>query len=114
MRWSICWLMVRSAAELRWGLGLAGGEQRDKDAVVDLGVENGERQAVGGQVVGLSSHRGDGSRPGTRWNGARRQGKCMGQTARFQETLRRLAMIDEGFVEDEAGLGLGHIGDRRG
>ena len=27
--------------------------------------------------------------------------------ARFQETLRRLAMIDEGFVEDEAGLGLG-------
>jgi 4-carboxymuconolactone decarboxylase len=31
----------------------------------------------------------------------------MGQTARFQETLRRLAMIDEGFVEDEARLGLG-------
>ena len=34
----------------------------------------------------------------------------MGQTARFQETLRRLAMIDEGFVEDEAGLGLGLAG----
>lgn len=33
--------------------------------------------------------------------------RYMGQTARFQETLRRLAMIDEGFVEDEAGLGLG-------
>ena len=30
----------------------------------------------------------------------------MRQTVRFQETLRRLAMIDEGFVEDEAGLGL--------
>ena len=30
----------------------------------------------------------------------------MGQTARFQETLRRLAMIDEGFVEDQARLGL--------
>jgi alkylhydroperoxidase/carboxymuconolactone decarboxylase family protein YurZ len=30
----------------------------------------------------------------------------MGQTVRFQEILRRLAMIDEGFVEDEAGLGL--------
>jgi len=30
----------------------------------------------------------------------------MGQTARFQETLRRLAMIDEGFVQDQAGLGL--------
>jgi len=26
--------------------------------------------------------------------------------ARFQDTLRRLAMIDEGFVEDQAGLGL--------
>ena len=33
----------------------------------------------------------------------------MSQTARFQETLRRLAMIDEGFVEDEAGLGLGPV-----
>jgi alkylhydroperoxidase/carboxymuconolactone decarboxylase family protein YurZ len=31
----------------------------------------------------------------------------MGQTVRFQETLRRLAMIDEGFVEDQAGLRLG-------
>jgi alkylhydroperoxidase/carboxymuconolactone decarboxylase family protein YurZ len=30
----------------------------------------------------------------------------MGQTVRFQETLRRLAMIDEGFVEDQAGLKL--------
>ena len=30
----------------------------------------------------------------------------MGQTVRYQETLRRLAMIDEGFVEDQAGLGL--------
>jgi 4-carboxymuconolactone decarboxylase len=28
------------------------------------------------------------------------------QAARYQETLRRLAMIDEGFVGDEAGLGL--------
>ena len=36
-------------------------------------------------------------------------GRCMGQTARFQETLRKLAMIDEGFVEDEAGLGLGQV-----
>jgi alkylhydroperoxidase/carboxymuconolactone decarboxylase family protein YurZ len=30
----------------------------------------------------------------------------LGQTAKFQETLRRLAMIDEGFVEDQAGLAL--------
>jgi 4-carboxymuconolactone decarboxylase len=30
--------------------------------------------------------------------------------ARFQEMLRRLAMIDEGFVEDQAGLGLGLAG----
>jgi len=28
----------------------------------------------------------------------------MGETARFQETLRRLAMIDEGFIENQAGL----------
>ena len=34
----------------------------------------------------------------------------MGQTERFQETLRRLAMIDEGFVEDQAGLGFGLSG----
>jgi len=32
--------------------------------------------------------------------------RCMGQTARFREILRRLAMIDEGFVQDEARLGL--------
>ena len=32
-------------------------------------------------------------------------GRVRGQTVRFQETLRRLAMIDEGFVEDQAGLG---------
>ena len=30
----------------------------------------------------------------------------MSQTAKFEETLRRLAMIDEGFVEDEVGLGI--------
>jgi alkylhydroperoxidase/carboxymuconolactone decarboxylase family protein YurZ len=30
----------------------------------------------------------------------------MGQTAIFRETLRRLAMFDEGFVEDLARLGL--------
>jgi 4-carboxymuconolactone decarboxylase len=30
----------------------------------------------------------------------------MGQMVRFHETLRRLAMIDESFVEDEAGLKL--------
>ena len=34
----------------------------------------------------------------------------MGQTVRFQETLRRLAMIDEGFAEDQAGLRLGLAG----
>ena len=31
----------------------------------------------------------------------------MSQIVRFQEILRRLAIIDEGFVEDHAGLGLG-------
>ena len=34
----------------------------------------------------------------------------MGQTVRFQEILRRLTMIDEGFVEDQAVLGLGLSG----
>jgi 4-carboxymuconolactone decarboxylase len=33
--------------------------------------------------------------------------RSMYRTARFQETLRKLAMIDEGFVKDEAGLALG-------
>ena len=31
----------------------------------------------------------------------------MGRTARFQEVLRRLAIVDEGFAGDQAGLGLG-------
>jgi alkylhydroperoxidase/carboxymuconolactone decarboxylase family protein YurZ len=31
----------------------------------------------------------------------------MSQTARFHETLRKLAIIHEGFVQNEAGLGLG-------
>lgn len=30
----------------------------------------------------------------------------MAQTVRFQETLRKLAMIEERFIEGEAGLGL--------
>jgi AhpD family alkylhydroperoxidase len=34
----------------------------------------------------------------------------MGQMVRFQETLRKLAMIDEAFVEGQAGLGLGLTG----
>src|SRR6201995_1007854 len=54
------------------------------------------------------SYSGRGMRPapGPRWDGARQRGRPMSQTARYQETLRRLAMIDEGFVGDEAGLGL--------
>ena len=34
----------------------------------------------------------------------------MGQTVRFQEILRRLAVMDEGVVQDQAGLGLGQAG----
>jgi len=34
----------------------------------------------------------------------------MSEAASFQETLRRLAMIDTRFVEDEDGLGLGLAG----
>ena len=33
-------------------------------------------------------------------------GDALSQIIRFQETLRRLAMIDEGFVQDKAGLGI--------
>jgi hypothetical protein len=33
----------------------------------------------------------------------------MGETVRFHETLRRLAMIDEAFAEDAAGTGLGPV-----
>jgi 4-carboxymuconolactone decarboxylase len=33
-----------------------------------------------------------------------------GETVRFRETLRKLAMIDEDFVVDQAGLGLGPAG----
>ena len=36
----------------------------------------------------------------------------MGQTVRFQEILRRLAIIDESAVQDQAGLGIG-LGDAR-
>ena len=36
----------------------------------------------------------------------------MNQTVRFQEIMRRLAIIDEGFVEDQAGLRLGLPGFR--
>jgi alkylhydroperoxidase/carboxymuconolactone decarboxylase family protein YurZ len=33
-------------------------------------------------------------------------GEHMGQAMRYQETLRRLAIVDEGFLGDLAGLGL--------
>ena len=36
----------------------------------------------------------------------------MGQLVRYQEILRRLAIIDDGFVEDPAGLGLALTGAR--
>jgi 4-carboxymuconolactone decarboxylase len=36
----------------------------------------------------------------------------MDKTATFQEILRRLAIIDERFVEDQAGLGLGVAASR--
>ena len=39
-------------------------------------------------------------------------GDGMGHVVRYQEILRRLAIIDDGFVEDPAGLGLGLAGPR--
>jgi 4-carboxymuconolactone decarboxylase len=47
-------------------------------------------------------------RPGARCNGVLDdERKCGGQTVRYEETLHRLAVIDEGFVVDQAGLELG-------
>ena len=43
---------------------------------------------------------------------SRREVRGMDQTVRFQEILRRLAIIDEGFVEDQTGLRLGLPGFR--
>ena len=45
-----------------------------------------------------SPHQGVGTGSAGRWNGTSGGRRDMGQTARFQETLRRLAMIDEGFA----------------
>jgi hypothetical protein len=45
---------TQSTAELGRGLGLSGSEERGEDAVVDLGVEDGEGRAVGSQVASTS------------------------------------------------------------
>jgi len=50
---------------------------------------------------GLAFHQGDDTRLRTLVE-CELEAKCMGQTARFQETLRKLAMIEEGFAEGEA------------
>jgi len=47
--------------------------------------------------------------PGMRCNGGPAGGGVW-VMVKFQETLRRLAMIDESFVEGQAGLGLGLAG----
>src|SRR5690349_5901850 len=61
-----------------------------------------------GFLVGRTSsrHQGDVSRPAARWNGAMPLAEVDSQMERFQETLRRLAMIDETFIQDQAGLRL--------
>ena len=48
--------------------------------------------------------------PGTRWNDAGRHRRRVSRMARFQQTLRRLAMGDEAFVQDEAEPGLDRAG----
>ena len=59
---------------------------------VDLSLEALEELLTGGT--------------GARW----RAETVAGQMVRFQEILRKLAIIDEGLVEDQAGLGLGLAG----
>ena len=39
---------VQRGAEFGWCLGLVGGEERAQHALVDLGVETGETEPVGG------------------------------------------------------------------
>lgn len=56
----------------------------------------------------LSPNRGDGTHPRPEAMAVDGERDVhMRQTAGFQETLRRLAMIDEALVEDQAGLALG-------
>ena len=43
----MCCSIARRGAEAGRGLGLSGGEQRGKDAVVDLGIEDRELEPVG-------------------------------------------------------------------
>jgi alkylhydroperoxidase/carboxymuconolactone decarboxylase family protein YurZ len=45
-------------------------------------------------------------------SGRRRKARTDGQAVRYQEILRRLAIVDEGFVGDQAGLVLGSPGGR--
>jgi len=40
-------------AEFWWGLGLVGGGERDEEPVVDLGVEDGDPDAIGGEHVAV-------------------------------------------------------------
>jgi hypothetical protein len=55
---------VQGLPEFGWRLGLVGGHERAEQPVVELGVEDGELDAVGGQEVGVGAL--DGSRPENR------------------------------------------------
>ncbi len=58
-------------------------------------------------TTGLSCHPQDAALPDARCNdAAAAERRFMSETARFQETLRRLALVDEAFVGCQAGLGL--------
>jgi hypothetical protein len=43
----------QGCSELGWGLGLVGGGERNEHPVVDLGVEDGDADAVGGEGVAV-------------------------------------------------------------
>ena len=52
-------MVLRAARSWGGALGLVGGGERDQEPVVDLGVEDGDADAVGGEhvVVGVRDSR---------------------------------------------------------
>src|SRR5215471_16086152 len=74
-------------------------DNASRPALTYIGAMPRSPSAPHGRGIELATGAGCNRRP-------RRRRVGMGPTDRFHEILRRLAIIDEGFVEDQAGLGL--------